>query len=108
MPAIRPEAISNLVRLSNEARALVVRFVPEDGAVDAVLSAVVDEHSPHKHSIPGKGPQHDLLTGSDEELAHAAIGVSVGAVVAFIEFEAVAVAIFGQPPVGLQGVSRVL
>lgn len=93
MPATRPEDISNLIRLLNEARGSVGAFVAEDGAVDAFLPAVVDEVSPNEEGIGWLGAQDNLLSGADELLALSAVGVSVAAVVALIEGEAVKVAV---------------
>lgn len=105
MPAIRPEAISNRVRLSYEIRAAIARLVAEDRAVDSVLPAIVDEDSPHEHGIGALSSQHNLLAWTDELIivAGSAVGVSVSRVVAFIEFGAVNVAVLGQPPDGSHG-----
>lgn len=97
---MRPEAISNRVRLSNESRAAVRRFVAEDGAVDSLLPAVVDELAPHEASVTSLTAKHDFLAGADEQFSLSAVCVSVRRVVSFIEFQAVFVAIFGEPPEG--------
>jgi len=66
MPAIRPEAISNLIRLAYEARAAAARFVPEDRAVDPVLSTVIDENAPDEEGIGMLGSEHNLFAGTNE------------------------------------------
>jgi len=98
MPATRPEAISNRVRLSNEERAAPRRLVAEDCAVDAFLSAVVDELSPDEQRITALGPQNQLRSGSDEQAALASISVATGRVVPLIQLEAVKIAVPGHPP----------
>ena len=100
MPAIRPEAISNRVRLSNEVRAAMRRLVAEDGAVDSRLPAVVDELSPYETGVSTLRAQDDLLAGSDEQLSLSAVCVSVSRVVTFIQFKTVLIAILGEPPEG--------
>jgi hypothetical protein len=79
MPAIRPEAISNLIRLAYEARAAMARFVPEDRAVDPVLAAVIDEDSPDEEGISSFGSEHNLFSGPDELVfgSLAPIGISI-------------------------------
>lgn len=98
MPAIRPEAISNLVRLSYEFAASVLAFVPEHRAIDSALSTVVDEPPPHEHGISVFGSQHNLFTRSDEQLAFAPVRVAVCAVMPLVEFKAITVSILRQPP----------
>ena len=93
MPAIRPEAVSNCIRLSNEVRTSPGGLVAESSAVDALLSAVVDELSPSEHGVGVFCSQNNLLSGADELSALAAIGVSVAAVMPLIEFEAVKISI---------------
>jgi hypothetical protein len=66
MPAIRPEDISNLIRLTYEARAAAARLVPEDRAVDTVLPAIVFEYSPDEEGISCSGSEHDFLPGPDK------------------------------------------
>jgi hypothetical protein len=79
MPAIRPEAISNLIRLSYERRTAPARLVAEDGAVDPVLSAVVDEDAPDEEGIGVLGSQHDLFARTNELVfgSLSAVGVSI-------------------------------
>ena len=98
MPAIRPEAISNLVRLSYEFAASVMAFVTEHRAIDSALSTVVDEPSPHEHGVSVVCSQHNLFTRSDEQLSFAPVRVAVCAVVPFIEFKAITVSVLRQPP----------
>ena len=98
MPAISPEAISNLVRLANESAALDRRLVPEHGAVDSLLAAVVDEISPDEDRVASLAAQHDFLARPNEQLSLSAVRVAVGAVVPFVEFKAVKVSVLRQPP----------
>lgn len=98
MPAISPEAISNLVRLANEAAALDRRLVPEHGTVDPLLPAVVDELSPDKDCVTSFAAQHDLFAGPDKQLALAPVRISVGAVVPFVEVKTVTISVLCQPP----------
>ena len=100
MPAIRPEAVSNAIRLLNEVRAADRRLIAKNGAVDTVLaSTLVDEDSPHEHGVAGCGAQYDLLSGASEAVAPSSIAIDRCAVVAQVQVEAREVAIFGQPPV---------
>jgi hypothetical protein len=97
---MRPEAISNRVRLSNEARAAMRRLVAEDGAVDAALATVVDELSPHEASVSILAPEDDFLAGANEQLSFSSVCVLACGVVSLIQFQAVFIAIFGKPPKG--------
>lgn len=99
MPQIRPEAISNRVRLAYEVRAAVRGLISEKGAVDAGLPAIVGESSPRKAGVSAVGSQHNFFAGAAKEFAHSAVCVSVGGVVPLIEFQAVNVAVLRQPPV---------
>lgn len=94
MPAIRPEDISNLIRLTYELRALMARLIPEDGTVDAGLAAVVDEDAPNEEGIGALGSEHNLFPWSDELFPRPSIGVSVTGVVALVELNAIEVAVF--------------
>ena len=98
MPAIRPEAVSNAIRLAYEFRALMWAFVSEHGAVDTLLAAVVDELSPGEHGIRLLCSQDNLFSWANELRAPSPIGVAVATVVALVEFETVTVAVLGQPP----------
>ena len=95
---MRPEAISDRIRLSYEARAARRSLIPEDSTIDTILSAVVDEASPHKQSVRSQGSEHNLFARPDELGTLAAIGVSIGAVMPLIHREAVFVAVFREPP----------
>jgi hypothetical protein len=94
MPAIRPEDISNRIRLTYEFRAAMRAFIPEDSTVDSVLAAVIDEVSPHKHGIGAISSQHDLFAWADKLLSLSAISVLVCGVVAFIHLKAIKVSVF--------------
>lgn len=78
----------------------MARLVAEDGAVDAVLPAVVDEDSPHEESVSTLGSENDLLAWSDElvPVPGASVGVAVSRVMALVQLDAVEVAVFGEPP----------
>jgi hypothetical protein len=89
MPAIRPEAISNRIRLTYEVRGSVRAFVSEHGAVDTVLSAVVDEVAPNKEGVSALGSQDEFFAWADEQFALPSVLVLVGRIVSFIEGEAV-------------------
>lgn len=100
MPAIRPDAISNCIRLANEVRAADFAFVAKDRAVDAGLSfpgslvnAVVNEVTPHEAGVGTLSSKDDFLSRPDEQFSFASIFVVVGRVVSLIEINAVSVAI---------------
>jgi len=78
MPLIRPEAISNRIRLSNEFGRLVLAFVSEDSTVDTLLTTVIDESSPDKDGIGSFGSEDEFFTWTDKENSLSSIGVSVG------------------------------
>lgn len=98
MPAIRPEAISNFIRLAYEVAAPVAAFVAEYGTVDSLLAAVVVEVSPHKARISFLCSQHHLFARPNKQLARAAILVPIGAVVPFVQLKAICIAVLRQPP----------
>jgi hypothetical protein len=73
MPAIRPEDISNRIRLAYKVRAAVRRLVAEHGTVDSFLpfsgsevDAVVNEVPPDPNSVGVSGSEDPLLAGADE------------------------------------------
>jgi hypothetical protein len=100
MPAMRPEDISNLIRLAYEVRAAVLRFIAEDRAVNTLLAGVVAEVSPDEEGISALGSEHDLFAGADELIAVAGspIGVSIARVVALVESDAIEVSVLREPP----------
>ena len=73
-------------------------FVSEHGAVDALLSAVVDELSPNKEGVGISGAQDDMLAGADELAWPAAVLVVIFAVVSLIEFQARNIAVLCHVP----------
>lgn len=95
MPAIRPERISNRVRLAYKIRALVFRLVAEDRAVDSVLTAVIDEDPPHEHGVSVLSSQHNLFAWADELIVVSLppVLVDVSGVVPLVEFRAVKIAV---------------
>lgn len=98
MPAIRPDAISNLIRLAYETRAEIARLVAERRAVDTLLAGVIVEVSPDPEGIGVLRAQDELLAGTDELPLPPAIGVPSAAVMPFVECEAGNVALLGEPP----------
>lgn len=98
MPAIRPEAISNRIRLAYEFRALMRGFVAENRAVDPALAAGIEEPSPDEKRIGRLCAEDDFLARSGEDPAPPAVAVLTGRVVPLVEREAVTVAILCEPP----------
>ncbi len=76
----------------------MMAFVSEHGAIDAFLSAVVNELSPNKERVCCLGSQDNLFSGADKLLSLTPIGVVIAAVMPLVECEAVKVAILCQPP----------
>jgi hypothetical protein len=107
MPAIRPERISNCIRLANEVRTKVAGLIAEGGTVDSFLSppgslvdAVINEFSPHKEGVSGFGAEDEFGSRADEQFSFSpkwALGVC--AVVPLIEVQAIKVAILRYPPI---------
>ena len=106
MPAIRPEAISNRIRLANEVGTPVAALVAEHGAVNAVLSAIVDELPPHKERVRADRPERDLFARTNEQDLPPSVRVGASAVVAFIERKALTIAVLCQPPHWLHSLPR--
>jgi hypothetical protein len=77
MPAIRPDAISNRIRLANEVAGSVTPLVSEHGAVDALLPTVVNEAAPNEHGIGAFGAQDKLFSWTDEQPPLATICIPV-------------------------------
>jgi hypothetical protein len=99
MPATRPDEISDCVSLSDKLTALDRGLVPEEGAVDPFLAAGVDELPPHEACVGMFGSKDDLFAWTSEAIAHTSVPVLEAGVVAFVECEAVRIAIFRQPPI---------
>jgi hypothetical protein len=78
MPLTRPDVISDSVSLSDKLTRLVRTLIAEEGAVDAMLSAGVDELAPNKGSSGIGRTEHDFLPRSCKELPHSSISVVVG------------------------------
>lgn len=79
----------------------MVRFVSEDGAVDALLPALVNESSPHKESVSFPSSQADVFARTDELLSIAfdpAFEAFGSGVVTFIHLTAFGVGVFRNPP----------
>jgi hypothetical protein len=100
MPLTRPAEISDCVSLSDKVRRSISvrRFVSEDGTVDALLSAGVDELAPNEHRVCIAGSQDDFLARSSEKKSFSTVPILVAGVVSLIEFKATRVAILGQIP----------
>jgi len=81
----------------------MLRLISEHGAVDALLSAVVDELAPYEQGISCFSPQHDFLSGSGKQDRLSSIGIDVSAIVPSIQREAVKIAVPSQPPQGNHG-----
>lgn len=104
-PAIRPECVSNRIRLSNEFAALMLSLIAERGAIDSCLrlagslvNAAVDKLSPNKKSVPCSCAENDFLAGAAEQDSLATVAVSICGVVFFIKRQARLIAVFRQPP----------
>ena len=107
MPAIRPEAVSNEIRLAYEFAAAMRSLIPKDSAVDSLLPAIVLESPPDEQGASSLGSQNNLLSGADELSPLSAIGVSVSAVMPFVQSEAVTISVLSQPPKRLHGLWKV-
>jgi hypothetical protein len=84
MPLIKPQAISNRVRLAYEFAALVRSFIAKHGTVDAALplsgslvDAVVLESPPNENSIPCCGSQDNLFSGTAKQPPPPSVSVFV-------------------------------
>ena len=86
MPFTRPAEISNGVSLSDKVGRSEFAFVPEDGAVDALLAGIIDELSPNKHGISISGSEHDVLAGTNKLTALSSVSIIIATVVPFVEF----------------------
>lgn len=98
MPATRPEAVSNCVRLSNEVGAAVLGLVAEDGAIDALLPTAVEELPPDEHGVAALSAEDNLLPRSNKLRFTLLPGLSEPRVVASVQLEAGAVSVAGKPP----------
>jgi hypothetical protein len=85
VPFTRPAEISNGVSLSDKVGREEAAFVSEDGAVDALLSAVVDELPPNKHGVSVARPENDVLSGADKLTALSSVLVVIATVMPLIE-----------------------
>ncbi len=108
MPAIRPEVISNRIRLTYELGALDVALVAEHGAVNPGLSlagsgvdAVINELPPHPTCQAVERPKHDMLAGAYELTTDAAVCVPTRRIMPLVEREACPVPVLRQPPLRL-------
>ncbi len=98
MPATRPEAISNRIRLAYEFAAEVSAFIAEHCTVDALLATVVFESSPYEHGVSFGGTEDDLFPWPGEQDPASSVFVLISRVVSFIEFKAIKVTILRKPP----------
>ncbi|ATN36792.1 hypothetical protein ACO34A_23710 (plasmid) [Rhizobium sp. ACO-34A] len=74
-PLTRPHEISDGVSLSDKLGRAVRAFVAEDGAVDALFAASIDELPPDEHGRAVGCSKHDLLAGAGEEPALASMAI---------------------------------
>ena len=95
---MRPDDISNGIRLAYEVATPVSAFISEHGAVDSFLPAVIAESSPHKHCISLGCAQDDALARADKPVPDAPVLVLIGRVVSFIQFKAIKVTVLRKPP----------
>lgn len=95
MPAIRPEAVSNCVRLAYEFAAEMRAFVAEDSAVDTLLSTVIYEFSPRETCVTLLGPEDNLLPRANEEFPLLLALTVISRVVALIHVKAGSIAVLG-------------
>ena len=105
MPAIRPEAISNRIRLTYEVGTAVSALVPERGTVDALLSfacalvnRVIEKLPPHEERIPCKRPKDNVFAWTDELRLPPPICIHPPRVVPFVKRETCPIAVLCQPP----------
>ena len=98
MPFTRPREISDRISLSDKLGREEVTFVSEDGAVDSVLPAVIDELAPNKERVSVAGSKDDVLTGPDELGLSTPIFVCAPGIVSFIERKAGRIAVLRQIP----------
>lgn len=101
MPQTRPAEISDGVSLSDKVGAAVLGFVSEHGAVDALLSAAVDESAPNKEGISFPSAQTDIFARTDELFSSApdaAFETFPTGIVSFIQIAAYGIGIFRNPP----------
>lgn len=73
-------------------------FIAEDGAVDSLLSAVVNEFAPYERCRRFFVSEDDLLAWACKYGSFPAVFVLVGAVMSFIKREDGAISILGKPP----------
>lgn len=88
MPLTNPDEISNGVSLSHKLRGFDRAFVPENSAINSLLSAIVNEASPNENSIGCAGSKEDDFAWSDTLLTLSAVRVSVSRVVSLVHGEA--------------------
>lgn len=98
MPATRPEAVSNCVRLSNEVGAAVLGLVAEDCAVDSLLAAAIEELPPDEHGVAALSAEDNLFPRANKLRLTLLPGLSEPRVVASVQLKAGAVSVFGEPP----------
>ncbi len=99
MPFTRPAEISNGVSLSDKVGRAEFAFVAEDGAVDPLLVAVVDELPPNKHCISVSGSEHDVLSGADKLESFPSVLVVIATVMPLVEFKTTLVPVLRNVPI---------
>lgn len=98
MPLTRPDVISDCVSLSDKLGRSRGALVPEYRAVDALLTAGIDELSPNKKRVCSIGSEDNFLARASKQNSSPAVSVSICGVVPLVEFEAGHVAVFGEIP----------
>jgi hypothetical protein len=98
VPFTRPAEISNGVSLSEKEAGFVMGLVSENGAVDSLLSGIVDEFFPNKQGVSGPSSQDNFLTGAAKQFWFSSVFVKLAAVVAVEKFPAHIVPVFSDPP----------
>ena len=73
-------------------------LISEDRAIDALLTAAVDELPPAKEGIGISGAKDNLFPRPHEQGSHPSIAVTIGRIVTLVEFEAIPIAVLCEPP----------
>jgi hypothetical protein len=84
MPAIRPDSISDRVSLSDKLGRGVRRLVAEEGAVDTLLSAVVDKFPPGPACIACVSSKDEFFSRPNKLESGSVVGVFVTGVMSLI------------------------
>ncbi|WP_120632609.1 hypothetical protein [Ruegeria sp. EL01] len=107
MPLTRPAEISDKVSLSDKVRGAVSAFVTEDSAIDTCLTGGIEELAPDEEGVAGPRSEDDFLPWTREQASSASVFVLVCGIMSFIEFQAGAVAVLGDPPQRLRSAFQI-